>query len=353
MGLNFWKRSARASRSARPSRPSTFRPGLELLTDRVVPAVTAALDGGGILTVTGDNVANPITVQTDSAAGVHRVFEGTTPRGAFPVAITNGLRVLGNGGADVIDLSAVAQVAALTSIAVEGGNGADTITGSEGDDTLDGGAGADTFHDGGGLDALLGGDGNDRFVLLHADGFTDSVDAGAGEDTLVVNGTAGTDVILVSRVVDQTGPHAVVTINAVTESVLLRNAEAVTVYAGAGADVVRMDESTAVVWSSWLYGQGGADLLIGAGRNDYLDGGAGNDTLYGQGGDDVLLGGAGRDTVYGGDGDDALVGGGGVDTLNGEAGADSIAAADGEVDRIAIDPSDFVQKDDKDEMFVA
>lgn len=287
------------------------------------------LDGGGGV--------NTLRVITDTNASLTdstlSSSDGTDQHSNFRLALLEG-----NNAANVLDATAF--------------TGNVRFFGNGGNDTLLGGSGVDTFTDGTGFDVIRGGDGNDVLELTQNDGFDDDVDLQGGEDGIVIHGTAGNDVIRVSRVVDADGPKAVITINGVTEKVLYRNGETITVLAGGGNDVVWMDESTAITWRSILFGEGGDDLLIGAGRNDYIDGGAGNDTLYGQGGDDTLLGGDGKDVLYGGDGCDVLDGGNGKDTLNGGAGVDAILSADGERDRIAIDPSDLVNKDNKDEFYL-
>lgn len=53
--------------------------------------------------------------------------------------------------------------------------------------------------------------------------------------------------------------------------------------------------------------------VIGGSGDDYLVGGAGANRLEGRDGDDKLLGGAGNDVLLGGRGDDLLIGGGGED----------------------------------------
>ncbi|HHC29725.1 MAG TPA: hypothetical protein ENK80_04050 [Rhodobacterales bacterium] len=66
-----------------------------------------------------------------------------------------------------------------------------------------------------------------------------------------------------------------------------------------------------------VYGQGGADTLIGGHEADRFDGGGDDDTLRGWGGDDDLFGGDGDDVLRGGRGDDMIRGGTGADELRG------------------------------------
>jgi Ca2+-binding RTX toxin-like protein len=132
--------------------------------------------------------------------------------------------------------------------------------------------------------------------------------------TLIVNGTAGDDVIVVggrSSAVWVTingramagGPFAGVT--------------KIIVNAGDGNDLVNLSR---MFINATANGGFGNDTLIGTGADDVLNGEAG---------DDSLDGGAGNDNLLGGDGDDTLTGGDGVDVLHGEAGNDLLNAIDG------------------------
>ncbi len=376
---------------------NTLVEGFSSTTDKTFSmsnTITVFTDNGSAAVI--DQISSIQRAEIVMLAGDNSIFLGnftgsatiTTGNGADTIAGSNGSDVLNGGGGFDTVLVITDTFATLTNTQLDSSDGTDTLIGFEaallegnglaneldasaftaggvtffgrgGDDVLRGGSGADqmfgedgadTFFDGGGLDSLFGENGDDQAVLLRNDGFNDFVDLGAGEDGIVLHGTAGNDVIRVRRVVDADGPKAIITINGVTEQVLYRNGETITVFAGAGNDVVWMDETVGVTWSARLFGENGNDLLIGAGKNDYLDGGKGNDTLYGQGGNDDLIGGDGKDTLYGGDGDDVLVGGDGKDELHGGAGADVILAADGEKDLIYVDVFDFFHKDKKDEL---
>ncbi len=125
--------------------------------------------------------------------------------------------------------------------------------------------------------------------------------APAPGDTLVVNGTDGPDVIVVSS----TGPDSVsVYINGA--SVNAGGVHQVIVHGLGGNDVIVASAATLPVS---LFGDGGDDVLFGGQNNDLLSGGPGSDTLFGLAGRDILLGGAGSDALFGGGGDDLLIGG--------------------------------------------
>lgn len=78
-------------------------------------------------------------------------------------------------------------------------------------------------------------------------------------------------------------------------------------------------------WPCYLYGNGGADFILGGTDDDYIYGHDGaDDYLDGDEGDDYINGGDGNDIVYGWIGNDTLAGEGDSDTLYGESGNDTI-----------------------------
>jgi Ca2+-binding RTX toxin-like protein len=133
-----------------------------------------------------------------------------------------------------------------------------------------------------------------------------------GTGTLIVQGTAGDDAIVVTS----DGAKVTVTINGLTGS--FQDVARIRLEGAAGADSIRFAGTLNVPVT--LLGGRGDDDLVGAGRHVTLSGGAGNDTLTAQGqrgvtmigglGDDVLRGAAGVDSFYGGAGNDdgAVVG---------------------------------------------
>jgi uncharacterized secreted protein with C-terminal beta-propeller domain len=105
---------------------------------------------------------------------------------------------------------------------------------------------------------------------------------------------------------------------------------AISISAGAGADIVRIDESLGdILISASISGGTGADQLRGGSGDDFLAGGRGGDTLVGGDGDDRLQGEAGRDRLEGGAGRDMLRGGRRDDTLWGDAGDDQMRGGPG------------------------
>ncbi len=122
--------------------------------------------------------------------------------------------------------------------------------------------------------------------------------AGAGDgaaDTIVIEGTAGDDVITVSGDASGiviAGLHATITIIGFEASL-----DRLVINALGGDDVV---DATGLVGPFAVTANGGDG-------NDVLLGGGGNDVLNGEAGDDVLIGGAGVDQLDGGPGQNIVL----------------------------------------------
>ncbi len=157
----------------------------------VSAAPVSAVFAGGVLTVTGDNQDNSLTVSRD-AAGTLLVNGGSLPvTGGIPtVANTSRIRIFGLGGNDILlmdDTNGPLPPASLF-----GGQGDDTLTGSANADELDGGPGNDTLFGRDGNDHLIGGEGND--ILVGGRG-NDVISGGEGDDQIVWNPGDGSDVV--------------------------------------------------------------------------------------------------------------------------------------------------------------
>ena len=119
-------------------------------------------------------------------------------------------RLIGGDGADIIDYgrfsSAISFNLAAGTISgsdmgtdtlfgiegAAGGQGADDFFGDAGNNLFFGNAGADTLIGGAGSDSLFGGAGDD---LLIADGLGDHIEAGDGDDVVLLGGTQLADIL--------------------------------------------------------------------------------------------------------------------------------------------------------------
>ncbi|MBC7985230.1 MAG: FG-GAP repeat protein [Sphingomonadaceae bacterium] len=186
----------------------------------------------------------------------------------------------------------------------------DTITGTNGPDSLDGGTGDDS---------LIGLDGDDT---LRGMGGADALDGGSGGDWADYTGAPEKVVADLASPIENRG-HAL------------------------GDTYISIENVRGTALNDTLAGDGGANILDGAERNDILEGRAGADMLFGRAGDDtlegagdndlgdgeegadVLDGGLGDDTMSGGIDNDRVSGGGGLDIVNGGDGEDSLLGDDG------------------------
>lgn len=124
---------------------NSFRPALETLESREVPA--ASLAASGILTVRGTAAADHMVLQEDPASNTTIVLVNGVQQNFLSSRITR-IDVFGYAGNDVIDASGI-----ISDVVREfGGNGNDRLVGGGQNDWLYG-----EYHN----DVLIGGPGND------------------------------------------------------------------------------------------------------------------------------------------------------------------------------------------------
>jgi len=148
-------------------------------------------------------------------------------------------------------------------------------------------------------------------------------------DTVVVNGTAGNDVI---TVVNNNG---VVTVTGLAETVTITGFEAndrLVINGLGGDDVINAS------------GLSGMQLVANGGDgNDVLIGGHGGSTLSGGNGDDILIGGTAVDVLDGGPGDNVLIPGSGAPRLAQAMATTFVADGGGHGDTPLVDPATVQQ----------
>ncbi|WP_165250272.1 beta strand repeat-containing protein [Paludisphaera soli] len=338
------------SRRQRPRRPSR-RPAIELLDDRIAPAVSAVFSpAAGALSIFGDSLSNNITVSRNAAGGILVNGGAVAVVGGTPtVANTASIAVFGLGGNDVITLNEANG--ALPKANLFGGAGNDTLTGGSGADMLFGQAGNDTLLGKGGADFLFGGSendtltggdaddqvfgesGDDRMIWNPGDD-TDLNEGGAGIDTVEVNGGNGAETFTVTA----NGARVRFDrLNPAPFSIDVGTSENLVVNANGGDDAFSATGNLAALIKITVDGGTGNDTLLGSNGVDLLLGGDGNDFIDGQQGNDVALLGAGDDVFQWdpGDGSDVVEGQAGTDTMlfNGSAGNEifDVAAVGGRV----------------------
>jgi Ca2+-binding RTX toxin-like protein len=244
-------------------------------------ANTAAADSG-TATLTGVTSINAITVVKGANSG----DDINIQLGSY-------------GSAAVVDASALtASDETLTLVSsgsgkltVTGGAGNDSITGGTSNDVITSGAGNDSITSNGGDDSIAGGDGNDIFVMGTALDNSDTLDGGAGTDTVSVAAAVADIAFLnVSNV-----ETLLVTAAGVSSTTLASSASK--------AGIATVDLSASVS-NDTVSGAGMTTGItftnVGTG-NDSLTGGTGNDVFVFNSAQlnnsDVLAGGSGTDTI--------------------------------------------------------
>lgn len=326
--------------------------------------ITAVFDpGSGVLTVTGTDSDNHITVGRQPAGNL-RVNGGTVPiLGGVPtIANTTLVRILGLGGSDQLRVDETAGP--MPPAALDGGPGNDLLVGGGSDDefTWKPGDGSDTLEGRAGFNSLVftGSNANEtitlsangtRFRLLRDIGNV-LIDANEVQG-LVLHALAGTDSISVG---DLAGTHVTRVHLALGNSIAGGTSDgqpdSVFVSGTGNDDIIAVRDSGPAIQVQGLQGmlaeitiqdadpaqdkllvsgQTGDDVLDGTNLSPariglFLEGNQGSDVLLGSNGDDLLSGGPGEDILLGNAGDDTFVWnpGDGSDLLEGQAGRDTL-----------------------------
>ena len=135
----------------------------------------------------------------------------------------------------------------------------------------------------------------------------DTINAGAGVDTLVLAGNVTTSATVGQNIIDLSvaaDADQVTTVNNAGETVAQANFENVDLSlltASAAGFAI-----TAAAAGSSIIGSPQVDSIVGGAGNDTINGGDSGDTLLGNGGVDSITGGEGADTITGGAGNDTI-----------------------------------------------
>ncbi|MBR0752278.1 hypothetical protein JQ604_08780 [Bradyrhizobium jicamae] len=288
-----------------------------------------ASGGGGdgaadTITVEGTGNANQITVAQSGAnvvvSGLAADVTITGQEGANDTLVINAF-----GGNDTIN--AAALPAGQLRLTIDAGAGNDTVIGSAGADTILGGDGNDIVTGGRGDDvALLGAD-DDTFIWNPGDG-SDTVEGQGGTDTLQFNGANIAEQIDISA----NGSRVRFSRDVANITMDLNSVEKINFHALGGADTISVND---------LSGTGTQQVAIDlTGSNGSPDGALdtvvvnatnSDDTIaLSQSGNDILVDGVSAEVlVHGQDATDVL-------TVNGLGGADVINASGIAVGAIAL-----------------
>lgn len=277
---NLTRRLWGKSGSESATRERRFRPAVERLEGREVPAAVTASLVYGSLNIVGTDDADIIVVR--QVNGWLRV-DGTA-LGWVPSSWVNSIFVDAKGGADMVLLNseaAAGQQPLGVPAVVDGGAGGDVIAGGAGGSILRGGSGNDWIVGGAGYNWIDGGADNDQLF--------------GGRGNNVIGGGGGDDVLY----------------GADKQDILVGGAGNDAIYGRGGDDLIDGSAGDDRIWGEgggdFIFGGEGNDQLSAGTENDFVVGGAGEDVLWGDAGNDVMDGGADKDWLFGHDGNDQLI----------------------------------------------
>ncbi|MCA1748610.1 MAG: calcium-binding protein [Parasphingopyxis sp.] len=182
------------------------------------------------------------------------------------------------------------------------GNGADNrLVGNGGQNALYGLGGNDLLDAGkadGLSDLLQGGTGNDRYVVRDAFDFVSEA-AGGGRDTVVVLGPYYSNSEHVERVFVRGPEESQVLGWSHGERIVVQGSAATDILGGGGNDLIRGGDGDDILRGDFatpfgpdpVYGVPGNDRLFSGDGSDVLIGGLGDDRLFAEAGDSLLIGG--------------------------------------------------------------
>lgn len=172
----------------------------------------------------------------------------------------------------------------------------------------------------GGADTVIVNDLSGTDVTLVDISLFDFAVPGGNNDVVIVNGTAGDDVITAASA------SGVVTVSGLAAQVRITGTAAagdrLEINGLSGGDAIDATGLEPIRMQFLAQGGAGDDVLLGGDGDDVLTGGDGSDVIFAGSGDNVAFGGAGDDVLRGEEGDDVLDGGAGDDILIGNAGDD-------------------------------
>ena len=298
-----------------------------------------SLTGSAPVSATGNELANTLTGNTNSAANP---LAGGLGNDIYYVGAGDSVVELASEGMDSVyshgsfTLSEHVEHLYLNVVAaatLTGNDLANALRGNAGNDTLLGLAGNDSLNGGLGADTMIGGAGDDSYSI---DNPGDSVVELAVEGNDLVNSaiswTLGANLerlyLTGSAAVSATGnelANALFGNGNSAANILAGGSGNDSYYAGVGDSVVELANEgidTVYSYADFTLAANVEKLLHNATTAATLTGNELANTLRGNAGSDTLLGLAGNDSLTGGLGDDFLFGGSGNDVLTGSAGLD-------------------------------
>jgi VCBS repeat-containing protein len=287
------------------------------------PNEIVTVAGSGTVTVTGGGGANDrlsidfsehtSTTMGDSTIGTSAAFSATTFGNVshtgfehFTINAANGVATIKTGDGDDIITNTGGLNGANT---LDVGAGNNTITTGGGVNLIDFTSGNNTVNTGDGANTITGTSGHNY------------IKTGAGVETITLGG--GDNII-------KSGDGAGTIVAGDGENFVCSGAGADTITLGDGNNVVLAGDgaNTVIVGNgvNFVIGGLGLDTLTAGDGGNYIDGGpAGANTIVSGSGNDTIFGGRASDTISAGAGNDRIhILGGGPNTVKGEGGSDTL-----------------------------
>lgn len=283
-------------------------------------------DTGGVV-LNATSVTNVETILLDNGH-VYSLTMNDANVAAGATLTVDGTGLILGGATVTIDGSAELDGAFV----LKGGSNSDSLTGGAGNDTVNGGGGTGNTLSGGdgndtisiyqdASDTVIGGNGDDKISAGGAFSAFVSIDGGAGNDTLLLNGDYGGGVTFLATT--------------------MQNVETIGLSKGHNYNLTVVDANVAAGQALTISGTNllAGDSLIFNGSSEtngafFILGGAGNDTLTGGAGKDGFnLTKGGIDTASGGAGSDTFNFGAtfsAADQIDGGAGTGDVIRLDGD-----------------------
>lgn len=337
-----------AAASVASGSTATFASGTTNLSTSVVNAIggTVAADGSAttdVLNLTLNKSQSGLTTSgfetvnltNNTGAALELGATNVSATGALKVAATDKALTISTLTAKTFDASAVSAavtittvaaaetvntgsgadnitVTAITGVAINVGDGANTVTGSTGADTIIAGAGNDTINASNGADYVVSGAGNDIITI----GSNSAViNAGAGDDKVVVSAALSSTVTLIGGDgTDILNITAAGTHDFSASGVSFLGFESAVVDSSSAAITIKFQDANVTANSTFKFEVAGTQTgTVSFDGSSELDG---LFNIVSGAGSDSLTGGAGKDTIVAGGGSDAVTGGKGADSIN-------------------------------------
>lgn len=299
--------------------PSALPSSINSLLQTYLDGVTGSVTGGTASFVNYNAVTGLALSVTGSGSNVFEEITNIDSTGASSSGAPAGVVSVASGVTDLLvqypgSITVDGSASTSTAIFGAGSNVTYSLSGalSNGTGSIFAGGGNDLIADYGANSSYnITSSGNDT-VVANGTGGTDSINAVGSATTAVYVG--GSDVVTVTASGDAVAPVVFFENSGSSLYFVNNSSETQTIFSGAytaagGGSVYATNAVTA------FGGAGGGYFFGGRAGYNYLDGGTGNSTLVGAGAHDTLVSGGADNSLYAGNASETLLGGGGTNSF--------------------------------------